>query len=215
MGKKKKGGKKKKKGGGFALRGDPPEAEIKTHDIIRAEGLQLYDSMAQQIFTMEAPSYVNFLYQKEQAALAAANADKPKKAAGKGKKGSKKKGKKGSKKKGKCLSREKRVYTKTKQHTHNAHATFTHSFLFSPWFLFCFLLLHVCFWSHRQEKEIELVKLTTAGNGLVQQPVDAPETVPFSVVHTYTHTHKQETDTQSLSFKLGMCDNSTKNTSCD
>ena len=66
--------------------------------MIRAEGLALYDSMSQQIFTMEAPSYVNFLYQKEQAAIAAANADKPKKA---GKKGSKKKGKKGSKKKGK------------------------------------------------------------------------------------------------------------------
>ena len=100
--------------------------------------------------------------------------------------------------------------------THTQFTCHLHSlFSFFSWFLFCFLLLHVCFWSHRQEKEIELVKLTTAGNGLVQQPVDAPETVPFSVVHTYTHTHKQETDTQSLSFKLGMCDNSTKNTSCD
>jgi hypothetical protein len=59
----------------------------------------MYDTMCQQIFTQVAPSYVNFLYQKEQAAIAAANADKPKKAAGK--KGSKKKGKKGSKKKGK------------------------------------------------------------------------------------------------------------------
>ena len=58
----------------------------------------MYDTMSQQIFTQVAPSYVNFLYQKEQAAIAAANADKPKKA---GKKGSKKKGKKGSKKKGK------------------------------------------------------------------------------------------------------------------
>ena len=52
----------------------------------------MYDTMCQQIFTQVAPSYVNFLYQKEQAAIAAANADKPKKAAGK--KGSKKKGKK-------------------------------------------------------------------------------------------------------------------------
>ena len=97
MGKKKGGKKKKKKGGGFALRGDPPEAEIKTHDLIRAEGLKLYDDMSQQIFTIEAPSYVNFLYQKEQAAVAAANADKPKKAGKKGSKG-KKKGKKGKKK---------------------------------------------------------------------------------------------------------------------
>jgi len=97
MGKKKKKG--KKKGGGFALRGDPPEAEIKSHDLIRAEGLKLFDEMSQQIFTQEAPSYVNFLYTKEQAAIALANADKPKKAGGK-KKG--KKGKKGSKKKGTC-----------------------------------------------------------------------------------------------------------------
>ena len=77
------------------LRGPP--AEMKTHDVVRNEGMTLFKSVEQQLFTSAAPSYVNFLYQKEQAAQAAKNADKPKKTGGK-KKG-KKKGKKGSKKK--------------------------------------------------------------------------------------------------------------------
>ena len=93
---KKKGKKKGKKGGGFTLRGPPGEADMRTHDQVRDAGLKMYESMSQQLFTAAAPSYVNFLYQKEQAAIAAANADKPakKKTAGK------KKGKKGGKKKG-------------------------------------------------------------------------------------------------------------------
>ena len=77
------------------LRGPP--AEMKTHDVVRNEGMTLFKSVEQQLFTSAAPSYVNFLYQKEQAAQAAKNADKPKKKGAK-KKG-KKKGKKGSKKK--------------------------------------------------------------------------------------------------------------------
>lgn len=87
--------KKKKKGGAGVLRGPP--TEIKTHDVVRNEGMSLFKSVEQQLFTAAAPSYVNFLYQKEQAAIAAKNADKPKKSGAK-KKG-KKKGKKGSKKK--------------------------------------------------------------------------------------------------------------------
>ena len=81
------------------LRGPP--AEMKTHDMVRNEGMALFKSVEQQLFTSAAPSYVNFLYQKEQAAQAANNADKPKKATAK-KKG-KKKGKKGSKKKKVCV----------------------------------------------------------------------------------------------------------------
>ncbi len=91
---KKKGKKKGKKGGGFTLRGPPAEGDMRTHDQVRDAGLKMYESMSQQLFTAAAPSYVNFLYQKEQAAIAAANADKP----AKKKAGGKKKGKKGKKK---------------------------------------------------------------------------------------------------------------------
>ena len=84
------------------LRGPP--AEMKTHDVVRNEGMTLFKSVEQQLFTSAAPSYVNFLYQKEQEAQAAKNADKPKKTGGK-KKG-KKKGKKGSKKKKKKKVRD-------------------------------------------------------------------------------------------------------------
>ena len=73
----KKPSKKQKKGGAGVLRGPP--AEMKTHDVVRNEGMTLFKSVEQQLFTSAAPSYVNFLYQKEQAAQAAKNADKPKK----------------------------------------------------------------------------------------------------------------------------------------
>ena len=86
------------------LRGPVPESEIQTADQVRTQGMGIFETMTQQLFTAAAPQYVNFLFQKEQAALAAAQAEA---AANKPAKGGKKKKGKGKKKKGKGKKKKK------------------------------------------------------------------------------------------------------------